>query len=243
MAQKIDLVVSADVTDWRDFSSVLNAEPRVSHAWTLIRSRSRVDPVDGFPEIAARKGGVPLKANVPVIDWIERGRHEVTDFSLDKPKGERFSAVIPFPARVFSVLLNVRLSQGNTVAWGINTNDGGMWYSPKRGGNNRILGLAQQIHLGQVQSGIEWTFDAVVIDQEKSEAAASSNFGEWTSMSTSGFAFQRQDTAVIWVGQGSPTRPGADGSISDLAIVEGDLRTMGNLMGAWNAYNKTGYAR
>ncbi|SEN87022.1 hypothetical protein SAMN04489859_10208 [Paracoccus alcaliphilus] len=246
MTQKINTIIDRPVTDLRHFTSVLNAEPQVQHMWTAIREKTYRDPTDGLLRIPARKGDIPMAANDDAVEWGSRGRYEVPFFPNLGGSTGRYRATIPNLGNVVSVLLNGNVSQGATEAWSLRWPDGSFWwFQPNRNGSRATANNGSHWDFTANPSPFDqWNFNAVVIDFAAGQIFHSLNNGDFDQgVSPSGgtISMPPAGDVTVWMGEGTPPQPFAEGRISDLAIVHGDVRTMPELMTAWNEYNQTAY--
>lgn len=246
MTQKINTIIDRPVTDLRHFTSVLNAEPRVRHVWTNIREKTYRDPTDGLVRIPARKGGVPMAATDDAVEWADRARFQVPLMPNTAGGVGKYRASIPELGSVVSVLLNNYAVIGATEAWALHFSDATYWwFQPNRNGSRATANNGAHWDFTANPSPFgQWNFNAVVIDFAAGQIFHSLNNGDFDQgVSPSGgtISMPPAGDVTVWMGDALPGQPFGDGMISDLAIVTGDVRTMPELMTAWNEYNQTAY--
>ena len=234
-------IINGPVRDRRHFSSLLNAEVKVRHAWTAVQSKAYICS-NNIWRIPARKGAIELESTDASVSWDRRGAYEVPVYRSTENAIGDFKATIPNPGNIISILMNVKVTRLATPAWGINWADTFIWYAPNRTTTLRTLNNGTHINVGSPGPMNEWKFEAVVIDLNNSQVAASSNNHEWATATATGFEPQSDDNISLSIGQGGAARPFQNGMISDFAVVSGDARDMPDMMSAWNEYNIYGYA-
>ncbi|MDT1061912.1 LamG-like jellyroll fold domain-containing protein [Paracoccus sp. CPCC 101403] len=246
MTQYLNTIIDRPVTDVRHFTSILKADATVKHAWTLVQKKAFRNPANNRWRIPARKGSVPLDAYDDNVTWTPRGNFQVPAFTSAPANAGKFNASIPNPGNVISVLMNFWTSTIAGEAWSLTwaSDASVIWGMPRRSTNYKSLALnATSTDLGAAAPVSEWGFMAAVIDLSNATFALSLNGGAFdVATAVSGLTPKADANLTLMVGQGSASQQFANGNISDLAIVAGDVRSMPVLMSAWNDYNLTGYA-
>lgn len=175
------------------------------------------------------------------VIWDSRGNFEIPFYVGGGGSTSQFNATIPNPGNVISVLMNSNQPTSSLESWGLTWADMFFWYSPSRSSNRTVNNGFHHDFPGPGPFN-EWKFDAVVIDLVAGELAVSTDNGAFTALPITGGPAPKSDTTIgVRMGGGTPSQPFENSMISDLAIVAGDVRTMPELMTAWNEYNQTGY--
>lgn len=244
MTQYLNTVIDRPVTDFRHFSSVLKADAAVKHHWTAIQRKAFRNPANNRWRIPARKGSVALDAYDDSVTWAARGAYQVPTFTSATGNTGRFSASIPNPGNLISVLMLSYGTANASEAWGLHwaSDASFIWYSPHRDATNRTLNNGAHINFPPTSPLNQWNFEAVVIDMANNVCAASTNNGAFVTATPTVVLTPHADANItVMFGQGITSQPYHNGLISDLAIIAGDVRTMPTLMAAFQEYNQTGY--
>lgn len=245
MANQLNTTVDSPIVDIRDFSSVLRANPLVKNHWSAIQKKAYRDPANNFWKIPARKGGVPLSAYDNNVGWQARGPHQVPTFLNTTGSQGRFNAVIPNPGNLISILTcSMHTSSANEM-WALNwaSDASFIWYAPYRTSTQRTMNNGAHIDFGTPGPQSQWNVDACVIDLTTNSLAVSTNGGAFTVGTPSIPLSPKADaTLTLMFGQGTPSQPFHQGSISDLMVFAGDIRAYPLLLSQFVEYNQTAYA-
>lgn len=240
MTQFINAVVNRPVTDTRHFSSVLLADPAVLHAWTMIQSKAYRDPVTNQWKIPARKGGVPMTSSGQTASWSARGDYMVTTYPGTAT--DDFSAVIPNPGNVVSVLINCFAPNAFTAAGALLYSGMNIGFQPRRSATSASIRVNSTVHdIGFPVSGTKWFRMAAVVDFTNSVLAFHAG-NAWAQKTAIAGLTPRADATVRFVlGEITDGIDMDGGMVSDAAIIAGDVRQMPSLLAAWDSYNATAY--
>jgi len=242
MTIKVNITIEADVQDHRHFSSVLNAQTRVHHAWTLVHHKSKTSPKGTKLSFLPRKGDAVITSLGSQNQWMPRGHFDVPHFATTDQEGfAKLKTTIPHPGSVFSILCNLRIAQAGTVAWALQHDKKKIVFVPHGPDATQVLSNGSAVHLGANAPLNEWVFCAVVVDLDRDQVCASTDNGPWTPAPVERFFPPQGKPLTVCIGHDGETANFADGAISDFAVVSGDVRTVPNLLAAWHHYNATGY--
>ena len=244
MTQFVNAVVDRPITDARHFSSIVRADPAVRHMWTLIQDKAYRDPVSNAWKMPARKGEVPMTAVGPTVSWAPRGGYSAAHF--DDAVADEYTAEIDNPGNLFSILMNCRAPVIGGVALSVEWPAGALTvgFMPRR--TDTLSGLRINTNAGGTgvaPASAEWAAITIVINLNAGQVISKSGARPWNTYVNAALIPQASGKVSVILGRHGLTGiiPFIDGSISDVAIVAGDVRDMPALTAAWDAYNTTAY--